>query len=191
MDLQKSIETRRAYRSLLPVEISKDTIEQLSKAAQLAPSCFNNQPWRFVFVKDRQKLEELFTALSKGNEWATKSSMIIGVFSKKKFDCLVKKRVYYLFDTGMAVGLLLLKATELGLVAHPIAGFDEDKAKEILKIPEEMRLITLIIVGKHNPEIDQILNENQQKSEKERPPRSPLSDFAFINEYIEKEPDGE
>jgi len=191
MELQTAINSRRAYRSLLPIEIDQETIETLCKAAQLAPSCFNNQPWRFVFVKERDKLEELFTALSKGNHWATKSSMIIAVFSEKSLDCLIKKREYYLLGTGMAVAYLLLKATELGLVAHPIAGYDVDKAKEILKIPAKMNLITLIIVGKYNPEIDPELSEKQQKTEKKRPERDPLSRFVFIDEYKPSEEYGE
>ncbi len=183
MELQKAIDSRRAYRSLLPVEITDETIGNLSKAAQLAPSCFNKQPWRFVFVKEPQKLKKLFTALSKGNEWVFKASMIAAVFSHKSLDCIVGKRRYYLLGTGMGIAFLQLKATELGLVAHPIAGFDEDKAKEILKIPEEMRLITLIIIGKHNPEIDPDLNEHQQAAEKERPERMSLAEFVFVDEY--------
>lgn len=185
MELQKTIDSRRAYRGLLPADITKETVEALSKAAQLAPSCFNNQPWRFLFVIDRKKLDELYSALSKGNEWAKKSSMIIAVFSEKKADCQIKEREYYLFDTGMSVGILLLKATELGLVAHPIAGYDEQKAKSILKIPEEMRLITMIIVGKHNPVIDPDLKEHQKEDEINRPARNELDTFVFYNEYEE------
>ncbi len=183
MKLQEAIEQRRAYRSLLPVEINESTIEELSRAAQLAPSCFNKQPWRYVFVKDKKRLEELFSALSEGNKWARKASMIIAVFSHRDFDCKVKKRIYYLLGTGMSIGFLQLKATEMGLVAHPIAGYDEEKAKEILKIPEKLKLITLIIVGRHNPEIDPELKEKQQKDEKKRPERKPLSEFVFVDEY--------
>ena len=190
MLLQETINVRRAYRSLLPVQITDDIIETLCRSAQLAPSCFNNQPWRYIFVRERQKLEELFNVLSKGNQWAKKTSMIIAVFSEKNLDCLIKKRVYYLFGTGMSVGFLLLKATELGLVTHPIAGFDEDKAKSILKIPDNMRLITLIIVGKHNPEIDPELNEKQQRDEKERPARKELSEFVYLDEYKEIKQEG-
>jgi len=94
-------------------------------------------------------LKQLHGAMSKGNAWVQAASLIIAVFSKKELDCLIKEREYYLFDTGMATAFIILRATELGLVAHPIAGFNEDAVKEILGIPEEMRLITLVIVGKH------------------------------------------
>jgi nitroreductase len=50
MDVKRAIEERRAYRSLDPAGITDDLINDLAESARLAPSCFNNQPWRFVFV---------------------------------------------------------------------------------------------------------------------------------------------
>lgn len=183
MDVKEAIKRRRAYRSLDPVQISKEKIKELAESASLSCSCFNKQPWRFVFVHEDKKLKEMRKALSTGNEWAYNASMIIGVFSKKELDCVVKEREYFLFDTGMAVGMLILRATELGLVAHPIAGFNEDKAKKILNIPEEMRLITLIIVGKHSRNIKKELNEKQAEIEEQRPERKSFEEFSWINEF--------
>jgi nitroreductase len=124
-------------------------------------------------------------ALSAGNEWARAASMIIAVFTKPELDCLVKDRKYYLYDTGMATAAMILRATELGLVAHPIAGFSPKKTRQILNIPEEMEVITLIIVGKHSEEISPVLSEKQITAEKERPPRLPFSEFAYRNRYRE------
>ena len=148
MGVKQAIQIRRAYRSLEPVEITEELVRDLAQSAQLAPSCFNNQPWRFVFAYDPDVLKRLYGAVSKGNKWVEAGSMIIAVFSQKDLDCLIKGREYYLFDTGMATAFIILRATELGLVAHPIAGYKEDAVKEILGIPEEMTLITLLIVGK-------------------------------------------
>lgn len=183
MNLQEAIETRRAYRSLAPTTISNDMVFELAHAASLAPSCYNNQPWRFVFVYDPDKLDELKEALAKGNEWALKASMIIVVFSKENDDCVLKNRIYHQFDTGLATALLLLKATELGLVAHPIAGYDEGTVKKVCAIPDEFTVITLIIVGKKDTTIHDDLTDWQKESEKSRPPRKPLEDFAFHNVY--------
>ena len=83
------------------------------------------------------ELDEMRGALAKGNEWAQKASMIIAVHSKVEDDCLVAGREYFLFDTGMATALLILRAVELGLVAHPIAGFDEERVKEVLGLGGE------------------------------------------------------
>ena len=181
MELKEILEIRRAYRSLAPAPVTEDLIKDLANCAKVAPSCFNHQPWRFVFVHEAETLGKLFTAMSEGNEWTQRASMIIAVFSEKSLDCQVKGREYYLFDTGMAVGFLLLRATELGLVAHPIAGFDEVKVKKILQIPGNMILITLIIVGKKSGQISPLLSKKMAQVEKERPPRKDFSQFAYLN----------
>jgi nitroreductase len=183
MDISKGIDTRRAYRSLEHVDISVDTIRDLARYAGLAPSCFNKQPWRFVFVYEPEQLEKVFETLSKGNKWARKASMIIAVFSRRDQDCLVKGREYFLFDTGMATAFLILRATELGLVAHPIAGYDEDRVKSLLGIPDDMRLITLVVVGKKSDKIGDLLSDKQAEIEKERPLRKDFEAFGFLNQY--------
>lgn len=183
MSLKKIIEARRAYRALEPVHISQETIAQLSKAVQLAPSCFNNQPWRYVFVHDRQKLAEMHQALSKGNAWATRGSMIIAVTARKDADCIIKDRdFYYAFDTGMATAFLILQATELGLVAHPIAGFSPGKTRQILGIPDDVDVLALVIVGKKTADTG-LLSEHQLEAEAKRPERLPVDRIVFHNSY--------
>ena len=63
MNVSDAIQTRRAYRSLERVDITRETVEDLARHAQLSASCFNNQPWRYVFVYERKKLDELYEAL--------------------------------------------------------------------------------------------------------------------------------
>ncbi|MEI6614802.1 MAG: nitroreductase family protein [Chrysiogenales bacterium] len=183
MKLTEIIEKRRAFRSLGPAKIDERLVHDLAAAASLSASCFNKQPWRFVFVIDKEVLGRLEGAINKGNEWTRAASMIVAVVSQKDMDCLVKEREYYLFDTGMATAFLILKATELGLVAHPIAGFDEDKSKEILGIPVAMRLITLVIIGVHQLPLNALLNEKQAEGEKTRPERLPLSEIMRIDHF--------
>lgn len=183
MSVKQTIQARRAYRSLEPVEITEELIRDLAESAQLTPSCSNNQPWRFVFVYAPEVLRELHGALSRGNRWIQAASMIIAVFSREDLDCRIKGRNYYLFDTGMATAFLMLRATELGLVAHPIAGYKEDQVKEILGIPEDMQVITLVNVGKHSKTISPLLSEKQVESEKERPGRLALGEFAYVNRF--------
>ncbi|MHA2398803.1 MAG: nitroreductase family protein [Promethearchaeota archaeon] len=186
MSVKEIIEKRRAFRSLDPIEIKDNLINDLGETIKIAPSCGNKQPWKYIFVKDPKVLRELFSILSDGNKWVQKASMIVAVFSKTEDDCMIGKRHYYLFDTGMATAFLILRATELGLVAHPIAGFKETPAKEILGIPEEMRLITLVIIGKHSDNINPALSENMILAEKQRPPRKELREIIFMNHYGSK-----
>jgi len=187
MDVKKAIQTRRAYRSLVQVEITKELINDLAECIQLTASCFNNQPWRYIFVYDKEVLEKMHEVLTSGNEWAKKASMIIVVLGKKEDDCIIYDRIYYKFDIGMATGALILRATELGLVAHPIAGYSPKKTRAVLGIPEDIDVITLVIVGKHSDKIDPILSEKQIQDEKERPKRKDIDEFVYINRYTQKE----
>lgn len=106
--------------------------------------------------------------------------MVVAVHSRRDLDCVIGEREYYLFDTGMAVGFLLLRATELGLVAHPIAGYDPGRVKEVLGIPEEATLIALIIVGRHSEKVHEELTEWQREQEMRRPERMSFDEFAEI-----------
>ena len=78
---------------------------------------------------------------------------------------------------------MILRATELGLVAHPIAGYGSKKTKEILGIPEEYQVITLIIVGKHAEQISPVLSDNQTAAEKKRPERKKISEFVSVDRF--------
>jgi nitroreductase len=183
MHVKDAIDTRRAYRALAPVEITDELIKELASAAQLAPSCFNNQPWRFVFAKDPEVLAKLHGALPETNAWATAGSMMIGVVSRKDLDCDIHGREYFLFSTGLATAFLVLRATELGLVAHPIAGYGHKAAKEALGVPEDMTLISLVIIGLHDPNATGLMTEKQRAAEPERPERQPLEEMALIDRY--------
>lgn len=185
MDVKEAILKRRAYRALGPVEITDDMIQQLATAAQLTASCFNNQPWRFVFARSPQSLAKVRAGLNKGNEWAHRASVIIAAFARKEHDCLIKEREYYLFDLGMAVSALQLRATEMGLVAHPIAGYDPAAIRRALGIPDDCMVITLINVGKKSDDLS-ALTDWQASQEKERPPRLPLENIYSIDAFDEK-----
>lgn len=182
MDVKEAIERRRAYRALAPVEITPELIRELARAAGLAPSCFNKQPWNYVFVHDPELLVRMHEALSTGNEWARNASMFIVVFSRREEDCIIRDREYYLFDTGLATGQMILRATELGLVAHPIAGFSPGKTRQILGTPEDYEIIALIVIGKHSDDTS-LMNEGQTEVEGQRPERKPVEEWIHVNIY--------
>jgi len=181
MDIREAIDERRAYRSLVPADIDRELIDELADAAGLAPSCFNNQPWRFVFVVDYETRKKVFSSLSAGNRWAHDASMIVAVYAEAGDDCAPDERSYYLFDTGMATAFLILRATDMGMVAHPIAGYNPDEVKKTLNIPEQATLITLVMVGRRTREISPVLSEKQAAAEKQRPARKPFDEIASID----------
>jgi nitroreductase len=185
MDVKEAIEKRRAYRALDPVEITDGIIGELAAAAQLTASCYNNQPWRFVFVRSGEALARVHGGLNKGNEWIHRASLIIAAFAAREHDCIIKEREYYLFDLGMAVSSMQLRATELGLVAHPIAGFDPEKIRTALGIPDGNMVITLVCVGKKSEDTGG-LSQWQLEAEPVRPQRLPLENIHSIDQYDER-----
>lgn len=158
------IEKRRAYRALSSKPVPEEVISRILESAVLAPSCFNNQPWRFIVVKDQTVLEKVKENLSSGNYWAKAAPFIVAVCTRGDLDCqLSAGRDYAFFDTGMAVGNMLLQGVREGLYTHPIAGFSPLPIKEILQIPEDVILLTLVIFG-YPGEVSQ-LNDKHQASE--------------------------
>lgn len=191
MDVKNAINKRRAFRSLEKTDISENLVYDFAESARLACSCFNNQPWQYVFVYEDEMLEKMKSVLSKGNEWAFDASMIIAVCARRDDDCVIYDREYFLFDTGLATGFLILRATELGFVAHPIAGYSPKKTRKILGIPDDIQVISLVIVGKHSKNVKPVLSDKQKQAEKKRPERKDLDEFVFFNKYKgEKKIDG-
>ncbi len=186
MNVKDAINKRRAFRSLKSIKITKKLIDDLGECIKLSASCFNNQPWKYIFVYEKEPLKKMGEALSKGNKWAKKASMIIVVLGKKDDDCVIHDRIYYRFDIGLATAQMILRATELGLVAHPIAGYSPKKTKEILDIPDDLDVVALVIVGKHSEKIDSNLSNKQIEAEKQRPKRKSIDEFLFHNRYGEK-----
>ncbi len=176
------IEKGRARRALDEKIIPDDVINRVLKSAVWAPSCFNNQPWRFVAVRSEEVLGRVKENLAGGNYWALRSPCIIAVATTPDNDCrLSDNRDYALFSTGLAAENLILQAIAEGLVAHPIAGFKPVPVKEILGIPEEYILITLIILG--YPGDPSQLSEEHQKKENMPRDRKPMHEVVFFDAW--------
>lgn len=174
---------RRAKRAISSEPVSQEILTRLIEAAHLAPSCFNNQPWRFV-VAQGEVLERVKKALPGGNYWALPAPAIVAVAAHPEQDCrLSDNRDYFLFDCGMAVGFLMIQATQMGLVAHPIAGYDPIAVKEALGIPKDYVLITLVVIGR--PGDPQKLSEKHRAIELGPRERKPLSTVLGWNRFPE------
>lgn len=183
MEVHDAILTRRARRVFDDKNpVTEAEIDSLVEAMRLSASCNNNQPWRPVFVYGADALAQIKTALSRGNQYATRATLIIVVAAKLSDDCAIVDRQYFLFDCGLAIGQLLLRATEMGLIAHPIAGYDPQKAREILGIPADYTVITFVNCG-HPGTDDSLLSEKQKEQEKVRPERKPVGENFFKDRW--------
>ena len=186
-EILKPIENRRARRALSDRPIPRKTAETLLRAAHLAPSCFNNQPWRLIAVDDPETLTAIKNAMPGANYWAGPSPLIVAIASRRDLDCaLSDSRDYFLFGCGMAIGNLMTQATEMELIAHPIAGYKPTVVKEILGIPAEYTLITLVIVG-HPGDVDQ-LSEKHRAIELGPRDRKPLDQVVSWNRFEFNDP---
>lgn len=185
MDVKEAVDRRRATRTFDARPVSDGLITELIEAIRLSPSCGNNQPWRVIVARDQTSLEAIKTSLTKGNVWATRAPLIFVICARLDDDCkLADRRDYYLFSSGIAVGEMLLRATELGLIAHPIGGYDALAIKEKLAIPTDHVLITLVICGYPGTDVS-LLSEKQLLAEVERPPRKPVGENFFDGRWGE------
>lgn len=147
MEILKAIADRRAYRAIKDEPLPQGTLDLILEAGTLAPSCFNNQPWRVV-AAEGDSLAALKGAMAEGNAWATRAPAILAVAVREGDDCRLEDgRDYALFDAGLCAMNMMTQATSLGLVAHPMAGYNPKKAKAALGIPGDYVLITLIALG--------------------------------------------
>ena len=176
---------RRSTRAISSETLSEEELGRLAEAATLAPSCFNNQPWRIV-IATGDVLEEVKGALSRGNAWALSSPAIVALAAAKEDDCEIPDgRSYSLFDTGLAAENLMLQATRMGLVAHPIAGFEQAKVRAALKVPKKSTVIVLIVLGR--PGDISNLSEKHQETEAGPRQRRHMDELVGWNRYVERE----
>jgi len=181
-DILPEIEKRRARRAIRPERIPAEVVERLLRAATLAPSCFNYQPWRFLVVEEEQALQKVRAHLAEGNYWAKKSPLLVLVLTKPDLDCRSDdRREYAIFDVGQATGYLTLQATREGLIAHPIAGFKPIPIKTDLGVPEDYILVTLVVIGL--PGDESVLNEKHLAQEHGERSRKSLEEVVMRNRW--------
>jgi nitroreductase len=179
MDVSKAVQERRARRALDTRPVEREKVDAMVEAMRLSASCNNNQPWRVIVARKPESLAVIKNHLPKGNSWATRSPLIFAVAARPEDDCRQSdRRDYFMFSCGLAVGQLALRATELGLIAHPISGFDPISIKQALGIPDEFILVTLVICGYLGSDTS-LLSEKQLLAEKERPPRRAIGESFF------------
>lgn len=171
---------RKATRAIAERPVEQDKVEAILEAARLSASCANNQPWRFLVLDEPQALEKGREALSRGNYWAKTAPVLIFGYSKPDLDCqIVGGRDYYRFDLGMAVQNILLQATELDLVARPMAGFSPRKVREAFGLVDEFQVTVAIAIG-YEGDIS-TLDERKQRQSLAPRERKPLEETVSFN----------
>ena len=149
METSEAINTRASLKTRLSSkEVESDKIIKMIEAARVAPSARNNQPWRFIIIKDKETIKSLAAnAFYDVNNMVGEAPVIIAVCANPDDDMKTSGKDYYLFDAGLAVENMLLAATDLGLATHPMSGLDEPAMKKILGIPDNIRVIVAMPVS--------------------------------------------
>lgn len=144
---------RWSPRSFEPVDLPDQDLMSLFEAAKWAPSSYNNQPWRFLYAKRGSSAWPLFFDLliPANQSWAKDASVLVLVISNTKFDHNGKPSPTHTFDAGAAWEHIALQAWIKGYVTHGMQGFDADKARQDLEIPEDFKVEVLIAIGKQGP----------------------------------------
>ena len=148
MDILPEIGKRRSPLVFAESDVEEEKIDALIEAARWAPSCFNNQPWNYVFVhKTSPRRKDLEDALSRGNGWAKRAPYLVVVGADPEQDCKTNGLPYYAYDAGLSVMNLVIEAERQGLRVHQMAGYKEDKAKSALGFPRTYRVVVLFALG--------------------------------------------
>lgn len=179
---------RWSPRSFSGEEISDEDLYSLFEAARWAPSSFNNQPWRFVYAKrDSMHWNRLFDLLGDFNkQWCARASALVVILSSKTFEHNGKPSVTHQFDTGSAWENLAIQATFQGLATHAMQGFDYEKAKKDLEVPDDYEVVAMVAIGKRAPK-DRLPADLQQR---ETPSdRKPLEEIVMEGKFVKKSSD--
>ena len=173
---------RWSPRAMSGDAISDKEMLTLFEAARWAPSTNNEQEWRFVYARrDTPAWATLFDLLADGNKiWCDRAAMLCVVCAHKVFSRNGKPNPVHLFDCGNAFENLALQGTAMGLVVHGMAGFDYERAREALGVPEDFAVAAMFAVGRPGDanQLPDKLREREAPSDR-RPVRESISEGKF------------
>ncbi|MDC3411967.1 nitroreductase family protein [Aquibacillus sp. 3ASR75-11] len=161
---------RWSPRAFQEKDVPEDTLKSILEAARWAPSAMNKQPWRFILARTKNDQELFYTFIMEGNlKWCKKAPVLIAILSEKSTGS-------HAFDTGTAWGYLALQAAQKGLAAHAMGGFDKEKAREVLNIPDDYAIHAIVALGYQGDkeELPNDLQEREQPSD-----RKPIEETVF------------
>ena len=161
--------------------VSREQIRAWLEAARWAPSCFGDQPWRYLLwdrFRDASAWQQAFECLAEGNQgWVKNAPLLLLAVAAPNFGHNSKPNRWAQYDTGAASENLCLQATALGLVAHQMGGFDPEQATTRFNIPTDHVCMAMIAVG--HPASAEGLPEPLRERELAARGRKPLTEIVF------------
>lgn len=146
MDVMNAIKTRKSVRVYLDKPVEDEKLNAVLEAARLAPSASNRQEWRFVIVREVETRKKLASAAG-GQSFVGEAPVLIVACAEADGHIMRCGQLCYPIDVAIALDHMSLSAVELGLGSCWVGHFDEKKVKEILHIPDEIRVVELMPLG--------------------------------------------
>lgn len=160
MELFEAIKTRRSVRRFKDTPVDEALLVQLMDSVRRSPSWANMQCWKFVIVRDPliklpiceySYVEAFFAPLGyKANpskRGLCEAPVIIAACADPARSGNLWDKPYYMTDIGIAAQTLMLAARALGLGTVFVGVFEEERIKDILRIPNEIRVVGLFPLG--------------------------------------------
>ena len=166
-EIMKEVKERWSPRAFDPTRpVSKEDLLGVMEAARYAPSCFNEQPWRYIVgVRGEEDYDKILGVLNDTNrEWASRAPVLLIITSRKRFSKNDKENRWHQFDAGTSWGFLSLEARRRGLHTHAMAGFSVDRTREAFGLGDELSVIAAVAMGYYGSKED--LSPELQKKEK-------------------------
>jgi nitroreductase len=142
----KVIRSRRSIRAYDSRVVEEDKLARVLESGRLSPSAGNRQERRFVVVRD-SKTRHLLSEAARNQKFVAEAPVVIAACSVESEYVMLCGQPAYTIDTAIAVDHMTLQAVEEGLGTCWIGAFDEKRVKEILNIPEGVRVVTLLPLG--------------------------------------------
>lgn len=173
----------RAYDASKPV--SHEQIIALLEAARWAPSCFGDQPWRFVVwdkQADPEAWQKAFDCLAPANQaWVKDTPVLMLVCADTLFNHNQQPNRWGQYDTGAAAENICLQAASMGLMAHQMGGFNADKARETFAVPAQFIPMAMLCVG-YAADINTVTGDALDRETAARS-RKPLNELFFAGNW--------
>lgn len=141
MDVYEAIRAKRAIRKFRDEPLPDEVVNQILNAGRLSQSSKNTQPWQFVAIGDRAKLE----AISKTGTWAghlAGAALGVAILTPNP-----DEKFQTMFDAGQTAAYMQLAAWELGVGSCLASIYEPDQARAILGFPEDWHLRIAISFG--------------------------------------------
>lgn len=173
---------RWSPRAMSGESLDASEVGSLFEAARWAPSAGNGQPWRFLYAtRDSEHWPTFLGLLVDSNRrWAKDAALLAVVVARITSERSGKPNRTHAYESGSAWMALALQATHMGLVAHGMGGFDYERARAELAVPEEFAVQAMFAVGRPG-RIEQLPPDLQ---EREKPSgRKLIEEIAWLGGF--------